>query len=164
MEIHHHYHPLWGSHQHAEGNAPHAHSSLAAFDDANRPTTALQLREDIRAIMRAGGEVPAKIAERTWWPADLIREITEWHDAGRPDAALTAGMVRAGTYPTDATPGDIGPIIPSTLAPPAGKRPDPHKHKHDLYGWHRHRAKGEHLHFSRREFQDLHQCQASLVD
>ena len=46
--------------------------------------SAHQLREDIRAIMRAGGEAPPDIAERTWWPADLVREITEWHEAGRP--------------------------------------------------------------------------------
>ena len=56
------------------------------------PMSAFRLREDIRAIMRAGGDVPEDIAERTWWPADLIREITEWHDNRRPDAERSAGM------------------------------------------------------------------------
>ncbi len=56
--------------------------------------TASELREDIRAIMRNGGNVPPKIAERTWWPEDLIREITEWDRLGRPDARETKEMLR----------------------------------------------------------------------
>lgn len=102
----HHYH-RWGQHKHG-GPMPHLHGSQAEFNAAHQPTTALELREDIRAIMRAGGEVPAGIAERTWWPADLIREITEWHDAGRPDAAVTAGMVHMGTYPVNTTRPPLG--------------------------------------------------------
>ena len=43
--------------------------------------TRIAFREDIRLIMR-GGESTNRMSH------DLIREITEWHDAGRPTAAL----------------------------------------------------------------------------
>ena len=47
-----------------------------------------QLRDELRAIMRAGSDASAVEASTDqWWPADLIREVTEWHDAGRPTAA-----------------------------------------------------------------------------
>ena len=65
------------------------------------PMAAFRLRADIRAIMRAGGEVPADIAKRSWWPEDLIREVTEWHDAGRPDAATTVARIRADNHSFD---------------------------------------------------------------
>ena len=48
------------------------------------PYSALELRQDIRAIMRNGGRIPQDVADRSWWAEDLVREITEWHDAGRP--------------------------------------------------------------------------------
>ena len=45
------------------------------------------LREDVRAIMR-GEDVDSAIAQ------DLLREVTEWHDAGRPDDRGTAEHTR----------------------------------------------------------------------
>ena len=46
-------------------------------------------RENIKALMR-GEEV------EDWQAEDIIREITEWHDAGRPQVAkMTAAERRA---------------------------------------------------------------------
>ena len=52
--------------------------------------TAHQLREELRAIMRAGGDAaPVEAATGHWWPGELLREVTEWHDAGQPTATET---------------------------------------------------------------------------
>lgn len=48
-------------------------------------------REQIRAIMRGEGDPDAAAAH------DLIREVTEWHDEGRPNAARTLAAAKAET-------------------------------------------------------------------
>ena len=47
---------------------------------------AIRLRDELRAIMR--GE-----DSRNALAIDLIREVTEWHDAGRPDITRTREML-----------------------------------------------------------------------
>ena len=47
--------------------------------------SASQLRDEVRAAGGDASEVEA--ATDHWWPADLIREVTEWHDSGRPTVA-----------------------------------------------------------------------------
>lgn len=67
-----------------------------------------ELREDVRAMMR--GDLQSE-DHWTWWPGDLIREVTEWHDAGRPNAEETVAMVKAGTFPKAAPKADEDPCL-----------------------------------------------------
>ena len=82
-----------------EGGSPPRLSLTDALDLVDCPAcehitsavySAAQLRDECRAIMRAGGDEPPS---DHWWPADLVREITEWHDAGRPNAAKTVAAL-----------------------------------------------------------------------
>jgi len=70
--------------------------------------SAQQMREEIRAMMR-GDLQPNECW--SWWPADLIREITEWHDDGRPQVGKIA-VIAAGELPIIKTPEpDEGPCL-----------------------------------------------------
>lgn len=53
------------------------------------------MREDLRRVMRTGGKSSGNAVVD-----DVIREITEWHDAGQPDAEETFRRVRAGDWPS----------------------------------------------------------------
>ena len=46
-------------------------------------------REDVRGAMRAGGVTDNAVV------SDLIREVAEWHDAGRPDVEETIRRVKS---------------------------------------------------------------------
>ena len=48
-------------------------------------------REDVRGAMRAGGVTDNAVV------SDLIREVAEWHDAGRPDAEETIRRLKGET-------------------------------------------------------------------
>ena len=50
------------------------------------------MREDLRRVMRTGGQASGNAVVD-----DLIREIAEWHDAGRTDADETIRRIRGET-------------------------------------------------------------------
>lgn len=49
----------------------------------------IEFREQVRAIMRGEGDPDAAAAH------SLVREVTEWHDAGRPDMAESLRLLSA---------------------------------------------------------------------
>ena len=49
----------------------------------------IAFREDVRAAMRAGGVTDNAVV------SDLIREVAEWHDEGRPDIGETIRRANA---------------------------------------------------------------------
>ena len=50
------------------------------------------MREDLRRVMRAAGKASGNAVVD-----DLIREVAEWHDAGRPDAEETIRRLKGET-------------------------------------------------------------------
>ena len=65
--------------------------------DSEHTTGWLAMREDLRRVMRTGGQASGNAVVD-----DLIREIAEWHDAGRPDVDET---IRRTMSETEAVPG-----------------------------------------------------------
>ena len=60
--------------------------------DSEHKTGWFAMREDLRRVMRTGGQASGNAVVD-----DLIREIAEWHAAGRPDADETIRRTRAET-------------------------------------------------------------------